>query len=62
MSFYILYNPLSNPIVEDNDGETYVTLQQEEFLLMNKEDQEDDDSQCKTIHILYQIFIIMLNR
>ncbi|KAG1472940.1 hypothetical protein G6F56_001245 [Rhizopus delemar] len=30
---------------KDNDGETYVTLQQEEFLLMNKEDQEDDDSQ-----------------
>ncbi|KAG1055051.1 hypothetical protein G6F43_002972 [Rhizopus delemar] len=32
---------------KDNDGETYVTLQQEEFILVNDEDksQEDDESQ-----------------
>ncbi|KAI9265950.1 hypothetical protein BY458DRAFT_547746 [Sporodiniella umbellata] len=31
---------------KDNDGETTVTLQQEEFLLKNKADNDDDESQC----------------
>ncbi len=49
-------------LLEDNDGETYVTLQQEEFILVNDEDksQEDDESQCKLYHIMLLYFMAYL--